>query len=73
MSFINFVERESNRFSMVGHSDCCYIMNDRVDISDIKVGSRIRVGDNDIATVKYIGEVRIYQCDEKCFCRLPIF
>lgn len=65
MSFINFVERESSRFSMVGHcSDCCYIMNDRVDISDIKVGSRIRVGDSDIATVKYIGEVSIYKYEK---------
>lgn len=58
MSFINFVDRESKPFSMVGRcSDCCYIMNDRVDISDIEVGSRIRVGDSDIASVKYIGEV----------------
>lgn len=43
---------------MVGRcSDCCNIMNNRVDVSDIDVGARIRVGDNDLATVKYIGDV----------------
>lgn len=34
-------------------------MNNRIDISDLEVGARIRVGDNDLATIKYIGEVII--------------
>lgn len=34
-------------------------MNNRVDVSDLGVGTRIRVGDNDLATIKYIGEVSI--------------
>lgn len=44
--------------SMVGHcSHCCSIMNTRVDVNDLEVNSRIRVGDSDVGTVKYIGEV----------------
>lgn len=43
---------------MVGHcSHCCSIMNTRVDVNDLEVNSRIRVGDSDVGTVKYIGEV----------------
>lgn len=34
-------------------------MNNRIDVSDLEVGARIRVGDNDLATIKYIGEVII--------------
>lgn len=61
MSFIKFVDQDSQPYSMVNRcSDCCYIMNDRVDISDIDVGSRIRVGDSDIASVLYIGEVSFF-------------
>lgn len=36
-------------------------MNNRVDVSDLEVGARIRVGDNDLATIKYIGEVNIIE------------
>lgn len=44
--------------SMVGRcSHCCNIMTNRVDVSDLEVGARIHVGDNDLATIKYIGEV----------------
>lgn len=32
-------------------------MNNRVDVSDLAISYRIRVGDNDLATIKYIGEV----------------
>ncbi|XP_031640761.1 tubulin-specific chaperone E [Contarinia nasturtii] len=43
---------------MVGRcSHCCNLMNNRVDVSDLEVGARIRVGDNDLATIKYIGKV----------------
>lgn len=35
-------------------------MNNRVDVSDLEINSRIRVGDNDLATVKYVGEVSHY-------------
>lgn len=50
--------------SMVGRcSHCCNLMNNRVDVSDLEVGARIRVGDNDLATIKYIGEVSIINCD----------
>lgn len=46
-------------FSMVGRcSHCCNLMSNRVDVSDLSVGARIRYGDNDLATIKYIGEVR---------------
>lgn len=34
-------------------------MSNRVDVSDLEVGARIRYGDNDLATIKYIGEVSI--------------
>lgn len=44
--------------SMVGRcSHCCSIMNTRVDVNDLEINSRIRVGDSDVSTVKYIGEV----------------
>lgn len=47
-----------NILSMVGRcSHCCNIMSNRVDVSDLEVGARIRYGDNDLATIKYIGEV----------------
>lgn len=36
-------------------------MNMRVDVNDLEINSRIRVGDSDVGTVKYIGEVRIIQ------------
>lgn len=35
-------------------------MSNRIDVSDLEVGARIRVGDNDLATIKYIGEVNIF-------------
>lgn len=45
---------------MVGRcSHCCNLMSNRVDISDLEVGARIRVGENDLATIKYIGEVSL--------------
>lgn len=34
-------------------------MNNQIDVSDLKVGARIRVSDKDLATIKYIGEVII--------------
>lgn len=59
---------------MVGHcSHCCNIMNNRVDVSDLEVGSRIRVGDNDLATVKYIGEVSILSRTKKINSLNPNF
>lgn len=42
---------------MVGHCSHCKIMNHRVDVDDLEINARIRVGDNDLATIKYIGEV----------------
>lgn len=45
---------------MVGRcTHCCNLMNNRIDVSDLDVGTRIRVGENDLATIKYIGEVRL--------------
>lgn len=45
---------------MVGHcSHCCSIMNTRVDVNDLEINARIRVGESDVGTVKYIGEVII--------------
>lgn len=42
---------------MVGHCSHCTIMNHRVDVDDLDIGARIRVGEDDLATIKYIGEV----------------
>lgn len=53
---------------MVGRcSHCCNLMNNRVDVSDLEVGARIRVGDNDLATIKYIGEVSIINSNSIAF------
>lgn len=42
---------------MVGRCSHCNLMNNRVDVSDLAESARIRVGENDLATIKYIGEV----------------
>lgn len=42
---------------MVGHCSHCTIMNHRVNVDDLDIGARIRVGDDDLATIRYIGEI----------------
>lgn len=36
-------------------------MNNRIDLDDLEIDGRIRIDNNDLATIKFIGEV-IFNC-----------